>query len=116
MKNVGRTGRPSAQMVAVEQQNTRIDTISRTANGAAWTLDSGPECSGDRCADCPSCPAAEALEITGLAFFLTDDLLADPEASYLGVRIRDLALLPGQTAIQAVKDRGLDGLATFCTK
>lgn len=119
---MGRTGRPSAQILAGEQQSAQNGTGQANArtegiidDGHA-TSASGRECRGNTCADCPSCPANESLEITALAFFLTDDLLADPEARYLGVRVRELALLPGYKAIQPVSDQWWVRLAALCEK
>jgi hypothetical protein len=55
------------------------------------------------------------LEITGLKFF-TENALANPEALYLGVRLRDLALLPGGKAIHGMPDGWLADFASLCGK
>ncbi len=87
-----------------------------TSDGGPSASDAGPGCRGTSCARCLSCSAIDALEITGLKFFLTADAFADPEAVYLGVRLCDLALLPGEKATHGMPDGSLVGLASLCGK
>ncbi|NOV21873.1 hypothetical protein E5S70_38985 [Ensifer adhaerens] len=122
MKIVGRTGRTGSKANTFAQQNNRNDTATPNARSDAvsdgWpsASDSDRACRGDSCAGCSSCSTIDGLEITGLKFFLTDDALADPEALYLGVRLRDLALLPGVRAIHGMPDGWLVNLASLCGK
>lgn len=122
MKVMGRTGRTGSKVNTVAQQNNRSGTATPGArsdavsDGGPSASDSGRGCRGDSCAGCSSCSAIDALEITGLKYFHTDSALADPEALYLGIRLRDLALLPGGKAIHGMPDGWLADLASLCRK